>query len=243
MRMRNHFLTAVGLAALSVGLALPAIAEVTEQDILSCSVTSAIAGRARPTLRAASPTAVRKWFRILMWRPAGAALQPDQDAQPRQHQGPRPGLVVLLRRREAARPGEPGVAAGQNAFGQAGVVLPLLLAGARIDGVEARIGAGDVEHAVLDHSRLYAVDARTGEKKWEYNARLPEGILPCCDVVNRGAALYKDKVYFDVEHAVLDQRLALLAALLLAAEGERPGRDEALDVPSASASPFPRSPR
>ncbi|MEL0210699.1 MAG: PQQ-binding-like beta-propeller repeat protein, partial [Novosphingobium sp.] len=33
------------------------------------------------------------------------------------------------------------------------------------------------------YSRLFAFDARTGEKKWEYNARLPEGIMPCCDVV------------------------------------------------------------
>src|SRR3954451_6155315 len=46
------------------------------------------------------------------------------------------------------------------------------------------------------YSRLFAVDSRTGMKKWQYDARLPEGILPCCDVVNRGAALYKDKVYF-----------------------------------------------
>ncbi len=59
------------------------------------------------------------------------------------------------------------------------------------------------------YSRLYAVDARTGEKKWKYNARLPEGILPCCDVVNRGAALYKDKVYFgtlDAKLVALDQK-------------------------------------
>jgi alcohol dehydrogenase (cytochrome c) len=40
------------------------------------------------------------------------------------------------------------------------------------------------------YSRLYAIDAKTGDKIWEYNARLPEGILPCCDVVNRGAALW-----------------------------------------------------
>jgi alcohol dehydrogenase (cytochrome c) len=46
------------------------------------------------------------------------------------------------------------------------------------------------------YSRLFAIDSRTGMKKWQYDARLPEGILPCCDVVNRGAALYKDKVYF-----------------------------------------------
>lgn len=56
------------------------------------------------------------------------------------------------------------------------------------------------------YSRLYAVDAKTGQKKWQYDHRLPEGIMPCCDVVNRGAAIYKDKVYF----ATLDARLVAL---------------------------------
>ncbi len=56
------------------------------------------------------------------------------------------------------------------------------------------------------YSRLYAIDSHTGEKKWEYNARLPEGILPCCDVVNRGAALYKDNIYF----GTLDAKLVAL---------------------------------
>ncbi|HEY6001670.1 MAG TPA: methanol/ethanol family PQQ-dependent dehydrogenase [Anaeromyxobacter sp.] len=46
------------------------------------------------------------------------------------------------------------------------------------------------------YSRAFAVDARTGEKIWEYNHRLPEGILPCCDVINRGGALYGDLFIF-----------------------------------------------
>ncbi|MFL5412051.1 MAG: PQQ-dependent methanol/ethanol family dehydrogenase [Myxococcales bacterium] len=46
------------------------------------------------------------------------------------------------------------------------------------------------------YSRIYAVDAKTGRKLWEYDHRLPEGILPCCDVINRGAALYGDLVIF-----------------------------------------------
>ncbi|NLR70149.1 PQQ-dependent dehydrogenase, methanol/ethanol family [Novosphingobium sp. ERN07] len=56
------------------------------------------------------------------------------------------------------------------------------------------------------YSRLFAFDARTGEKKWEYNARLPDGIMPCCDVVNRGAAIHGDKVIF----ATLDAHLVAL---------------------------------
>ncbi len=46
------------------------------------------------------------------------------------------------------------------------------------------------------YSRAFAVDARTGQKIWEYNHRLPEGILPCCDVINRGGALYGDLFIF-----------------------------------------------
>ncbi|MEM8959644.1 MAG: PQQ-dependent dehydrogenase, methanol/ethanol family, partial [Pseudomonadota bacterium] len=38
------------------------------------------------------------------------------------------------------------------------------------------------------YSRLFAIDVKTGKELWQYDARLPEGILPCCDVVNRGAA-------------------------------------------------------
>ncbi len=56
------------------------------------------------------------------------------------------------------------------------------------------------------YSRLYAIDLKTGEEVWQYDARLPEGILPCCDVVNRGAAIYGDKIYF----GTLDARIVAL---------------------------------
>ncbi len=46
------------------------------------------------------------------------------------------------------------------------------------------------------YSRIFALDAKTGKKLWKYEHRLPEGIMPCCDVVNRGAALYGDLVIF-----------------------------------------------
>ncbi|MEM6487077.1 MAG: PQQ-dependent methanol/ethanol family dehydrogenase [Pseudomonadota bacterium] len=45
------------------------------------------------------------------------------------------------------------------------------------------------------YSRMWALDARTGERLWKFEARLPEDIRPCCDVVNRGAAIYGDKVF------------------------------------------------
>ncbi len=46
------------------------------------------------------------------------------------------------------------------------------------------------------YSRLYAIEVKTGKEVWQYDARLPEGILPCCDVVNRGAAIFGDNIYF-----------------------------------------------
>jgi alcohol dehydrogenase (cytochrome c) len=56
------------------------------------------------------------------------------------------------------------------------------------------------------YSRLFAIDARTGRKLWQYEHRLPDGIMPCCDVVNRGAALYDNVVIF----ATLDAQLVAL---------------------------------
>jgi alcohol dehydrogenase (cytochrome c) len=56
------------------------------------------------------------------------------------------------------------------------------------------------------YSRLYAIDLKTGRELWQYDARLPEGILPCCDVVNRGAAIYGDMIIF----GTLDARIVAL---------------------------------
>ncbi|MBQ0943721.1 PQQ-dependent methanol/ethanol family dehydrogenase [Ideonella sp. 4Y16] len=56
------------------------------------------------------------------------------------------------------------------------------------------------------YSRIYALDAATGQKLWKYEHRLPEGIMPCCDVINRGAALYDNLVIF----ATLDAQLVAL---------------------------------
>lgn len=58
------------------------------------------------------------------------------------------------------------------------------------------------------YSRIYAIDLKTGQKLWKYEQRLPEGIMPCCDVVNRGAALYDNLVIFgtlDAQLIALDQ--------------------------------------
>lgn len=56
------------------------------------------------------------------------------------------------------------------------------------------------------YSRIFALDAATGRKLWKYEHRLPDGIMPCCDVVNRGAALYGNLVIF----STLDAQLVAL---------------------------------
>ena len=56
------------------------------------------------------------------------------------------------------------------------------------------------------YSRMYAIDVMTGQEIWQYDARLPEGILPCCDVINRGGAIYGNNIYF----GTLDARIVAL---------------------------------
>jgi PQQ-dependent dehydrogenase (methanol/ethanol family) len=59
-------------------------------------------------------------------------------------------------------------------------------------------------------SIVYAVDARTGELLWKWDPEVEPKYddLACCDVVNRGVAAYRGKVYV----GVLDGRLAALDA-------------------------------
>ncbi|HEY6896688.1 MAG TPA: PQQ-dependent methanol/ethanol family dehydrogenase [Rhodocyclaceae bacterium] len=45
------------------------------------------------------------------------------------------------------------------------------------------------------YNRMFALDAKTGKKLWKYEHRQPDGIMPCCDMINRGAAIYGDLVY------------------------------------------------
>ena len=63
-----------------------------------------------------------------------------------------------------------------------------------------------IMYVTASYSRIFAVDVKTGKKLWKYEHRLPEGIMPCCDVINRGAALYDDLVIF----GTLDAQLVAL---------------------------------
>ncbi|WBT40412.1 PQQ-dependent methanol/ethanol family dehydrogenase [Hyphomicrobium sp. DMF-1] len=81
------------------------------------------------------------------------------------------------------------------------------LGGEKMRGQQAQALVKDgVLYVTGSYSRMWAVDVKTGRELWQYDHRLPEGILPCCDVVNRGAALINDKVIF----GTLDAKLVAL---------------------------------
>jgi quinohemoprotein ethanol dehydrogenase len=67
-----------------------------------------------------------------------------------------------------------------------------------------------VMYTTAPWSVVYAIDARTGAQIWTWDPKVPKewGQKACCDVVNRGVAVYKGKVY----SATLDGRLAALDA-------------------------------
>lgn len=58
-------------------------------------------------------------------------------------------------------------------------------------------------YITASYSRVFALDARTGKRLWKYEHRLPDDIRPCCDVINRGAAIYGDKIYFGTLDAAI----------------------------------------
>src|SRR6476646_1649998 len=86
---------------------------------------------------------------------------------------------------------------------------------------EAGDGGGDQEatplvwnntiFAVTNWSIVFAVDARTGKEKWRWDPqvnRQPTRDKMCCGVVNRGLAVYRNKIYVPVN----DGRLQALEA-------------------------------
>jgi PQQ-dependent dehydrogenase (methanol/ethanol family) len=57
-------------------------------------------------------------------------------------------------------------------------------------------------------SKVFAYDAKTGRKLWSYDPKVDPsiGAIACCDVVNRGVAIWKGKIYV----GALDGRLIAL---------------------------------
>lgn len=63
-----------------------------------------------------------------------------------------------------------------------------------------------VMYVTASYSRVFAIDIASGEELWQYEAKLPDAILPCCDVINRGVAIYDNLVIF----GTLDAKLVAL---------------------------------
>lgn len=55
-----------------------------------------------------------------------------------------------------------------------------------------------VMYVTSSHGRIFAVDAKDGTMLWQYSHALPDevGKFMCCDLGNRGAAIYGDKVFY-----------------------------------------------
>jgi quinohemoprotein ethanol dehydrogenase len=93
--------------------------------------------------------------------------------------------------------------------GQLGLVWSYELGSTR--GVEATpIVSNGIMYVTAPWAIVHALDARTGKPLWTYDPQTPRtsGWKACCDVVNRGVAVYGDKVYV----GTLDGRLVALDA-------------------------------
>jgi alcohol dehydrogenase (cytochrome c) len=62
-----------------------------------------------------------------------------------------------------------------------------------------------VMYVTASHAKIYAVEAASGKELWAYGHPLPDDIgkMMCCDVGNRGAAVYGDKVFYATPDAHL----------------------------------------
>src|SRR5476651_932787 len=82
-------------------------------------------------------------------------------------------------------PANAGQLAPQWTF-QTGVVNKFEATPIVIDGVMYVTGS-------LNHA--WAIDGRTGRQIWQYRRALPEGLKVCCGLVNRGFAVYHDRLF------------------------------------------------
>jgi len=76
-------------------------------------------------------------------------------------------------------------------------------------------------------SVVSAIDAKTGELRWTYDPKVPRtrAFFICCDVVNRGVALYQGKVYegtLDGRLIALDQHSGTLVWSVSTADSTKP---------------------
>ena len=76
-------------------------------------------------------------------------------------------------------------------------------------------------------SIVYAMEAKTGEIRWTYDPKTPRerAYFICCDVVNRGVALYQGKVYvgtLDGRLIALNERSGMPAWTVATTDREKP---------------------
>ena len=79
-------------------------------------------------------------------------------------------------------------------------------------GVEATpVVVDGIMYQTASWSVVHAIDARTGKRLWSYDPKIDreKGYKGCCDVVNRGVALWKGKVFV----GAYDGRLIALDAV------------------------------
>jgi quinohemoprotein ethanol dehydrogenase len=75
-----------------------------------------------------------------------------------------------------------------------------------IRGVEATpIVVDGIMYVTAPRSIVHAINAKTGERIWTFDSQSPrdQGYKLCCDVVNRGVAVYESKVYVGTPDARL----------------------------------------
>ena len=91
-------------------------------------------------------------------------------------------------------------------------------------------------YATGSWSVVYAIDAKTGELRWTYDPKVSRerAFFICCDVVNRGVALYRGKVYLGTlegSHKLLEnqfhRQLYLTRATEVSGGRTRSSRDHA----------------
>jgi PQQ-dependent dehydrogenase (methanol/ethanol family) len=68
--------------------------------------------------------------------------------------------------------------------------------------------ANGVMYVTTAFNHVYALNAKTGEEYWHYKHAMDPVTTSCCGPINRGAALYDDKVYM----ATVDAKLVALDA-------------------------------
>ncbi|MBV9398846.1 MAG: PQQ-dependent dehydrogenase, methanol/ethanol family [Bryobacterales bacterium] len=76
-------------------------------------------------------------------------------------------------------------------------------------------------------SIVYAIDAKTGDVRWTYDPKTPRerAYFICCDVVNRGVALYRGKVYvgtLDGRLIALDEHTGMLVWTAATTDPDKP---------------------